>query len=104
MVSKSHDARHEMPADPRKLTRIDLQRPLPVQLPDARDRLHCRIRLGGVSIALAPALGPAGLDVDCVSRGFNNTMDKVWDSYNRGRQWKDIRHKFVEAAEDEDDE
>ncbi|KAF4981247.1 hypothetical protein FZEAL_2911 [Fusarium zealandicum] len=35
--------------------------------------------------------------------GFNNVMDKVWDNYNRGRQWKDIRHKFVEGG-DEDEE
>ncbi|KAL9476769.1 hypothetical protein ACSS6W_006610 [Trichoderma asperelloides] len=34
--------------------------------------------------------------------GFNSTMDKVWDSNNRGRQWKDIRHKYVEGGEDED--
>ncbi|KAM0343356.1 hypothetical protein ACHAPU_008677 [Fusarium lateritium] len=35
--------------------------------------------------------------------GFNNVMDKVWDSNNRGRQWKDIRHKFLEGG-DEDEE
>ncbi|KAK8114466.1 hypothetical protein PG999_006535 [Apiospora kogelbergensis] len=33
---------------------------------------------------------------------YNQGMDKVWDSMNRGRQWKDIRHKYVqEAADDE---
>ncbi|KAM0215784.1 hypothetical protein ACHAPA_001782 [Fusarium lateritium] len=35
--------------------------------------------------------------------GFNNVMDKVWDNNNRGRQWKDIRHKFLEGG-DEDEE
>ncbi|KAF0645504.1 hypothetical protein FPSE5266_01817 [Fusarium pseudograminearum] len=35
--------------------------------------------------------------------GFNNVMDKVWDNHNRGRQWKDIRHKFIEGG-DEDEE
>ncbi|KAH7005358.1 cytochrome b-c1 complex subunit 9 [Fusarium venenatum] len=35
--------------------------------------------------------------------GFNNVMDKVWDNNNRGRQWKDIRHKFIEGG-DEDEE
>ncbi|KAL7894749.1 ubiquinol-cytochrome C reductase [Trichoderma sp. SZMC 28014] len=34
--------------------------------------------------------------------GFNSTMDKIWDSNNRGRQWKDIRNKYVEGAEDEE--
>ncbi|CAM1507173.1 Fc.00g068140.m01.CDS01 [Cosmosporella sp. VM-42] len=37
--------------------------------------------------------------------GFNSGMNKIWDNYNRGRQWKDIRSKYVEAAEEaEDDE
>ncbi|KAF5562058.1 Ca2+-transporting ATPase [Fusarium napiforme] len=35
--------------------------------------------------------------------GFNNVMDKIWDNNNRGRQWKDIRHKFLEGG-DEDEE
>ncbi|KAM0514618.1 hypothetical protein ACHAPE_006614 [Trichoderma viride] len=34
--------------------------------------------------------------------GFNSTMDKIWDSNNRGRQWKDIRNKYVEGGEDEE--
>ncbi|TQW07077.1 ubiquinol-cytochrome C reductase, UQCRX/QCR9 like domain-containing protein [Cordyceps javanica] len=34
--------------------------------------------------------------------GFNQTMNKVWDNNNRGRQWKDIRHKYVEEAEDDE--
>ncbi|KAF9879095.1 p-type calcium ATPase [Colletotrichum karsti] len=36
--------------------------------------------------------------------GFNGAMNKYWDYLNRGRQWKDIRHKYVEAGGDEDDE
>ncbi|KAI8186896.1 Calcium-transporting ATPase 2 [Colletotrichum sp. SAR 10_75] len=35
--------------------------------------------------------------------GFNGAMNKYWDYLNRGRQWKDIRARYVEAA-DEDDE
>ncbi|KAI6785960.1 uncharacterized protein J7T54_006299 [Emericellopsis cladophorae] len=35
--------------------------------------------------------------------GFNTGMNKLWDHHNRGRQWKDIRHKYVEAAEEEDE-
>ncbi|KAJ3525945.1 hypothetical protein NM208_g11418 [Fusarium decemcellulare] len=35
--------------------------------------------------------------------GFNNVMDKAWDNYNRGRQWKDIRHKFLEGAEEDEE-
>nr|XP_036585249.1 calcium-translocating P-type ATPase [Colletotrichum truncatum]KAF6795146.1 calcium-translocating P-type ATPase [Colletotrichum truncatum] len=34
--------------------------------------------------------------------GFNGAMNKYWDYLNRGRQWKDIRHKYIEAADDEE--
>lgn len=27
---------------------------------------------------------------------FDKTITKLWDAHNRGRQWKDIRHKYVE--------
>ncbi|KAL2270875.1 hypothetical protein VTJ83DRAFT_246 [Remersonia thermophila] len=32
---------------------------------------------------------------------FNGVMDRVWDNHNRGRQWKDIRHKYVEGGDEE---
>ncbi|KAL1629469.1 Cytochrome b-c1 complex subunit 9, mitochondrial [Diplodia seriata] len=34
-------------------------------------------------------------------RSFDSASDKVWDSINRGRQWKDIKHKYVEGGDDE---
>ncbi|KAI0996881.1 hypothetical protein K3495_g11301 [Podosphaera aphanis] len=35
--------------------------------------------------------------------GFDKTMDVVWDKHNAGRQWKDIRSRYVQdVAEDED--
>ncbi|KAI0432133.1 ubiquinol-cytochrome C reductase [Xylaria sp. FL1042] len=27
---------------------------------------------------------------------YDTGMNKLWDSINRGRQWKDIRHRYVE--------
>ncbi|KAJ9142065.1 hypothetical protein NKR23_g7478 [Pleurostoma richardsiae] len=33
---------------------------------------------------------------------YNTTMDRVWDNINRGRQWKDIKAKYVNASEDEE--
>ncbi|PFH58748.1 hypothetical protein XA68_13286 [Ophiocordyceps unilateralis] len=33
--------------------------------------------------------------------GFNSTMNKFWDKYNRGRQWKDIRSRYVEEDANE---
>ncbi|KAM4059528.1 ubiquinol-cytochrome C reductase, UQCRX/QCR9 like domain-containing protein [Hirsutella rhossiliensis] len=35
--------------------------------------------------------------------GFNSSMNRVWDNLNRGRQWKDIRSKYVENAEEDDE-
>ncbi|EGS19020.1 putative cytochrome protein [Thermochaetoides thermophila DSM 1495] len=34
--------------------------------------------------------------------GFNTVMDRIWDNHNKGRQWKDIRHKYVQGGEDEE--
>ncbi|KAF2233048.1 hypothetical protein EV356DRAFT_534138 [Viridothelium virens] len=39
-----------------------------------------------------------------VARAFNLGSDAVWDSVNRGRQWKDIKHKYLQSAEAEDDD
>ncbi|KAI8900494.1 cytochrome b-c1 complex subunit 9 [Globomyces pollinis-pini] len=27
---------------------------------------------------------------------FDNSFQAVWDSHNRGRQWKDIRSKYIQ--------
>jgi len=27
---------------------------------------------------------------------FDKTTDKIWDNLNKGRQWKDIRHRYVQ--------
>ncbi|KAL4955370.1 UQCRX/QCR9 like ubiquinol-cytochrome C reductase family protein [Aspergillus filifer] len=36
---------------------------------------------------------------------FDTSTNKLWDTWNRGRQWKDIKHQYmVAAADDEDDE
>ncbi|KAG9237491.1 cytochrome b-c1 complex subunit 9 [Amylocarpus encephaloides] len=33
---------------------------------------------------------------------YDNAMDKLWDRFNKGRQWKDIRAKYVKTEEDEE--
>ncbi|KDQ17466.1 hypothetical protein BOTBODRAFT_53074 [Botryobasidium botryosum FD-172 SS1] len=30
------------------------------------------------------------------SIGFDVATTSFWDSWNKGKQWKDIRHKYVE--------
>ncbi|KAI2470001.1 ubiquinol-cytochrome C reductase [Annulohypoxylon bovei var. microspora] len=27
---------------------------------------------------------------------YDSGMNRLWDNYNRGRQWKDIRSRYVE--------
>ncbi|QUC18189.1 uncharacterized protein UV8b_02430 [Ustilaginoidea virens] len=35
--------------------------------------------------------------------GFNNVVNKWWDNHNRGRQWKDIRDKYVQGGEEDEE-
>ncbi|KAJ5539375.1 hypothetical protein N7513_007707 [Penicillium frequentans] len=35
---------------------------------------------------------------------FDTASNKIWDSWNAGRQWKDIKPRYLTAAEEEDDE
>ncbi|KAK3058245.1 Cytochrome b-c1 complex subunit 9, mitochondrial [Extremus antarcticus] len=38
---------------------------------------------------------------------FNIGMDSMWDQINKGRQWKDIKQRYMgdqEGGEDDDDE
>ncbi|KAH7115175.1 ubiquinol-cytochrome c reductase complex 7.3 kda protein-like protein [Dendryphion nanum] len=32
---------------------------------------------------------------------FDTGSDRIWDAVNRGRQWKDIKHRYVEKADEE---
>ncbi|WVQ73719.1 hypothetical protein IAR50_003299 [Cryptococcus sp. DSM 104548] len=39
------------------------------------------------------------------SIGFDLATTAYWDNHNRGKQWHDIRHKYIQAGgDDEDDE
>ncbi|KAF8826523.1 hypothetical protein HHX47_DHR5000434 [Lentinula edodes] len=31
--------------------------------------------------------------------GFDSGVTAFWDSWNKGKQWKDIRHKYVQDEE-----
>ncbi|OBT66670.1 hypothetical protein VE03_03911 [Pseudogymnoascus sp. 23342-1-I1] len=31
---------------------------------------------------------------------FDSVTDSLWDNINKGRQWKDIRAKYIEAGDD----
>ncbi|KAJ0419430.1 ubiquinol-cytochrome C reductase [Aspergillus carlsbadensis] len=35
---------------------------------------------------------------------FDTSTNKLWDTWNRGRQWKDLKYQYVNKAEEEDDE
>lgn len=34
---------------------------------------------------------------------FDVTTTKMWDNMNRGRQWKDIKAKYLEGGEEEEE-
>ncbi|KIW14447.1 hypothetical protein PV08_07231 [Exophiala spinifera] len=34
---------------------------------------------------------------------FEAGTNTLWDSWNKGRQWKDIKHKYITADEDDDE-
>jgi ubiquinol-cytochrome c reductase subunit 9 len=33
--------------------------------------------------------------------GFDVAVSNFWDNWNRGKQWKDIRHKYVQEGDSE---
>ncbi|PRT56878.1 Cytochrome b-c1 complex subunit 9 [Wickerhamiella sorbophila] len=33
---------------------------------------------------------------------FHNTVDKIFDSLNKGKQWKDIRGRYITADDEEE--
>ncbi|XPS74418.1 qcr9 subunit 9 of the ubiquinol cytochrome-c reductase complex [Ascochyta lentis] len=33
---------------------------------------------------------------------FDTGSERIWDNLNRGRQWKDIKQRYIEAAEDDE--
>ncbi|KAJ9614182.1 qcr9 subunit 9 of the ubiquinol cytochrome-c reductase complex [Cladophialophora chaetospira] len=34
--------------------------------------------------------------------GFEGATNSLWDGWNRGRQWKDIKHRYMHENEDEE--
>ncbi|KAL2217632.1 cytochrome b-c1 complex subunit 9 [Thermoascus aurantiacus ATCC 26904] len=34
---------------------------------------------------------------------FDNITNQIWDNMNKGRQWKDIRHKYIQKAQEEEE-
>ncbi|KAJ5467024.1 hypothetical protein N7475_004776 [Penicillium sp. IBT 31633x] len=34
--------------------------------------------------------------------GFDITSNNIWDSWNQGRQWKDIKHRYMVKEEDDE--
>ncbi|KAF2687819.1 ubiquinol-cytochrome C reductase [Lentithecium fluviatile CBS 122367] len=48
-------------------------------------------------------LGTVFVSAFALQMAFDTGSDRIWDSINRGRQWKDIKAKYVQAAEDDDE-
>ncbi|RYP55027.1 hypothetical protein DL768_000343 [Monosporascus sp. mg162] len=41
-------------------------------------------------------LGVVFVSAFAFEMAYDSTMNKIWDNLNKGRQWKDIRHKYVQ--------
>ncbi|KAF2005875.1 ubiquinol-cytochrome C reductase [Amniculicola lignicola CBS 123094] len=48
-------------------------------------------------------LGTVFASAFAMQLGFDTGSEKIWNSINQGRQWKDIKHKFMEQAEDDEE-
>ncbi|KAL1884287.1 hypothetical protein VTK73DRAFT_3271 [Phialemonium thermophilum] len=48
-------------------------------------------------------LGTVFVSAFAFQLGYDSTMNKIWDNINRGRQWKDIRSKYVQGGEEDDE-
>ncbi|OJJ45394.1 hypothetical protein ASPZODRAFT_134042 [Penicilliopsis zonata CBS 506.65] len=35
--------------------------------------------------------------------GYDVASNKIWDAMNRGRQWKDIKARYMQAEEEDDE-
>jgi len=35
------------------------------------------------------------------SIGFDVAVTRVWDKWNHGKQWKDLRHKYIQEGDSE---
>ncbi|KAF2834991.1 ubiquinol-cytochrome C reductase, partial [Patellaria atrata CBS 101060] len=46
-------------------------------------------------------LGTVFVSAFAFQMAFDTGVERIWDSLNRGRQWKDIKHKYMEQAEEE---
>ncbi|KIW63251.1 hypothetical protein PV04_10113 [Phialophora macrospora] len=34
--------------------------------------------------------------------GFEGATNALWDNWNKGRQWKDIKHRYMQQEEEEE--
>ncbi|KAF5861799.1 qcr9 subunit 9 of the ubiquinol cytochrome-c reductase complex [Aspergillus alliaceus] len=41
-------------------------------------------------------------DVRVDPTAFDSGSNRIWDTMNSGRQWKDIKHKFLVKEEDDE--
>ncbi|CAA9957033.1 hypothetical protein PTNB73_04082 [Pyrenophora teres f. teres] len=77
-----------------------LQASLPARPPSDRTGLtiDCSAVLRSNTTMLFTVFGAAfGMQL-----AFDTGSDKIWDNLNRGRQWKDIKQRYMEAAEDDE--
>ncbi|KAH7551424.1 hypothetical protein BM1_09740 [Bipolaris maydis] len=98
------DARHCLQAS--LSSRISFTRP-PLTIDDSavlRSNTTMLFTVFGAAfgLQLPGYMSAEGMEADGNYRAFDTSSDKIWDRVNRGRQWKDIKHRYMEAAEDDE--
>ncbi|KAF2012385.1 ubiquinol-cytochrome C reductase [Aaosphaeria arxii CBS 175.79] len=46
-------------------------------------------------------LGTVFFSAFALQLAFDTGSDKIWDSVNKGRQWKDIKQRYMEQSDEE---
>ncbi|KAF2402485.1 ubiquinol-cytochrome C reductase [Trichodelitschia bisporula] len=52
----------------------------------------------------ATMLGAVFVSAFGIQMAFDTGSSKVWDTVNRGRQWKDIKQKYITKPEEDEEE
>ncbi|KAF2240815.1 putative ubiquinol-cytochrome C reductase complex, subunit X [Trematosphaeria pertusa] len=49
-------------------------------------------------------LGTVFVSAFAMQLAFDTASQRTWDSINKGRQWKDIKHAYIQKPEEDEDE
>ncbi|KAF3051359.1 hypothetical protein E8E11_010080 [Didymella keratinophila] len=71
-------------------------------LPRPHDRTLLTTDRSAIIRSNITLLGTVFVSAFGMQLAFDQGSERIWNNINKGRQWKDIKHKYVEAAEDDE--